>query len=927
MMVVQFDVEIGPDLKIIQPAVQFTEEDFRAICFSSLPERSSSKETRCQFHSFRFNSTTFRETELHGYSLFSQQKTPSSSRGYTQESLVIISRLDYPQLFNACLQLMADIVDHNREFNLSVQDENDQIYTQVRRKIHDKDGFEDDSSFFRKRKHKHSPSIQMLDEKLPVIHTAISNISQWPNPDPNSNLELGFLGTIINLSIPLYESMPLLGTVDLDTSSVNFHSMGSTSRGASKFSVSTSDLNSFSCDPRLYTWHDAPVITATEPSSNWDYLINYVSDIADLYILYEYMLLGKPIVVYANSPHLCSTFISLLVDLIRPIPYAGRIREYVTIHSCPSDMDSGIIGVTNPFLVRGIQNEDTLLFVLSSNSGNSKQSGSLSAPVQYYRTYHNGVGILHRQSTLRQTQSIAAGMATNMASNMAFNSSNEKPDVVMANAPPVNGGSAVPARQQQSSSWTTRFLSKYIPALGFSGDRLQHRHVEKSGISRPILSTFAKLPTSFNAYGTNMAKTHKRTQSHVSEFESEEANREEEAKIAKSVRSARRSILKNRLLYPDQKFLATLTRLISQAQSWSGSPNKNVERSIDFVIRFHFATLTARFLGPLACYLDPMEKDEEDSKPKLAFAQTEFIHDLVSPTTSPRRRDSFRISRTGNSLRRRSMVPSIGSATSNGGNSVSMDSLQDTHSSTSVVTPVIKLPNSPPSVALSPAVAIASAPLLCPITSQNQVQSPPTTTTTSTTMATATAPVVMESAGLGAPAGGQSVSILRNLSRKSLGGSKGGSTVSLISTSSPDHGSPGGGRSSMLSLSSLGIKFPPSSVTLGDSAQGKSSFEENDEEGYNDIFECRSPPALPLQPPPPSQPRHRASFKRFSGRFSLATPQELEPPLSSSPRPKSEDMSMANSVDTENHLYHHHNLKNSSKRRLIFTNKPFTNHL
>ena len=113
----------------------------------------------------------------------------------------------------------------------------------------------------------------------------------------------------------------------------------------------------------------------------------------------------------------------------------------------------------------------------------------------------------------------------------------------------------------------------------------------------------------------------------------------------------------------------------------------------------------------------------------------------------------------------------------------------------------------------------------------------------------------------------------------------------------------------MLSLSSLGIKFPPSSVTLGDSAQGKSSFEENDEEGYNDIFECRSPPALPLQPPPPSQPRHRASFKRFSGRFSLATPQELEPPLYSSPRPKSEDMSMANSVDTENHLYHHHNLK------------------
>ncbi|KAF5117910.1 hypothetical protein DV454_000803 [Geotrichum candidum] len=507
IMVVQFDVEIGPDLKIIQPAIQFTEEDFQAICFSSLPERSSSKESKSQFHSFRFQSSTFPDTVLHGYALFSQQRSRSSSRGYIQESLVIVSRLDYPQLFNACLQLMADIVDHNREFNSSVEEENDMIYSQIRRKIHDRDGFiEDDDSSIRKRKLAHSTSVNsLLDEKLPIIHTAISNISQWPDPDPNSTLELGFLGTIINLSIPLYDSSPLLGTIDLDTKSANFHSHNV--KGLSKHSVSTSDLTNFSCDPKLYTQHNAPVITATEPSANWDYLVNFVSDISDLYILYEYMLLAKPIVVYSSSPHLCSSFISLLVDLIRPIPYAGRIREYVTIHTCPSDMDSGIIGVTNPFLVKGIAKSDTLLFVLSppENLSNSAKKALMSAPFQYYRTFHNGVGVLRRQSILRQSQSVNA-MSTTPLSSM------EKTDVAMNS--PLAVTSPLGNRQSHANaSWTSRLFSRYISNFGFNNGKMHRRHIDKTGISMPITSTFAKLPTSFSAFGANITKTHKRNQS------------------------------------------------------------------------------------------------------------------------------------------------------------------------------------------------------------------------------------------------------------------------------------------------------------------------------------------------------------------------------------------------------------------------------
>lgn len=855
IMLVQFDVEIGPDMKIIQPAVQFTEEDFRAICFSALPERASSntKEARSQFHSFRFESTTFPGTDLMGYALFSQQKAPFTFRGYVQESLVIISRLDYPQLFNACLQLMVDVVDHNLEFNTTVQDENDQIYSQVRRRIHDKDGFEDDSISFLKRKYPTASASQMLDEKLPVIHTAISNISQWPDPDPNSTLELGFLGTIINLSIPLYMSMPLLGTVDLDTTSVNFHRSANV-KHASKFSASTSDLSSFSCDPRLYLPHSPPVITATEPSTNWDYMINFLPNASDLFILYEYMLLAKPIVVYASTPHHCSTFISLLVDLIRPVPYAGRIREYVTIHTCPNDLDSGITGVTNPFLVRGVQDPNTLVIVLSSTStsgSNKRGSGFISAPFQYYRTYHNGVGVLRRQATLRHTQSIDGEIT------LTSPLEKETADVVMTNAPAL----AVPARQpqaQQQPSWTSKLFSRYMPGFG-PADRLKHRKIDKSGISKPITATFQKLPTSFNTYTANITKTHKRTQSSASEVETEKANREEEANIKNQVRSARRGILKSRLLFPDQAFLASLARLIAQAQAQAQAGKTGTpvapEKSIDFAIRFHFATLTARFLGPLACYLDPMDvghdhqngsiSEDVEDQPKLAFAQSEFMHDLVSPASSPRRRNSFR----GRGLRR-----SLGVSGGGSPSSVSRSS------PTSVTVSPTKSPSS--SAGASSTLVRATSPI--PLGAGEPGLATTTVATAAADGSTTSPP----------GAAGHTVSLLRNLSRKSLAG--GQSSVSLVrSGDSLDAAMVGGthsaGRSSMLSLSSLGLRFSAAAASSNDEGGGDAGTHATGaastagSEDHDMCYRPNSPPALPLHPP--LSPKRRTS-KRFSGMFS-----------------------------------------------------------
>lgn len=513
VMLVQFDINIGPDLKIIQPPIEFTESDFSKLCFSALPERQlGGVDTRSEYHSFRFQSETFSE-ELHGFALFGRRKQDGMVRGYIQESWVIVSRFDFPKLFNNCLRRMADEAGNNVLID-------------------------EDSSSVRKRKLDEEVPQDLLGACLPVIYTGLSNISFWPDPQSSSILELGFLGTVITLTIPKSQSTPLIGIMDLNTDSIK-----------PRFSLSTSNLTLSSS---LNTNNNH--ITATDPSESWDYMMNFVSDLSDLYIFYEYMILAKPILVYSSSPHLCSSLISLLIDLIRPIFPSNRIREYVTIQTCPSDLDNGITGLTNPFLVHGVQHEDTLVYIMTKEP---EQKRMFLAPF----SNRSNSGQNRRQSTLRQSQSVAS---------------------------------------MNNHSWTSRIFA----TLGFSGDRLQHRKVDKTGISRPIISSFAKLPTSYTPPPFQVQPPE----------DSDQLNREEELKLKHSLKSSMKNILRNRLLTPDTKFLASLNDL----------PGK----SVDFAIRYHFASLTAKFLGPLRKFCEDQGHLNMEEFAKEQFMS--YLHETKS---------------------------------------------------------------------------------------------------------------------------------------------------------------------------------------------------------------------------------------------------------------------------------------------------------
>ena len=98
---------------------------------------------------------------------------------------------------------------------------------------------------------------------------------------------------------------------------------------------------------------------ADQPVAPWEKLIRYMPSLWDLYKVFERLLLSESVVVIAKNPQVCSEVISALIDLIRPIPYAGNCRPFVIMQSefFASNLEQGpnrsfIIGITNPFLLK-----------------------------------------------------------------------------------------------------------------------------------------------------------------------------------------------------------------------------------------------------------------------------------------------------------------------------------------------------------------------------------------------------------------------------------------------------------------------------------------------------------------------------------------------------------------------------------------------
>ncbi|KAK9323989.1 hypothetical protein V1517DRAFT_272801 [Lipomyces orientalis] len=318
-----FNVDIGPEFECIYPPVNFSEQDLKTICFSSFPEQSYS-ENALTFHTFRFKPTSNLQLPSSAFSPILSQ-SPFPNEGYLYGYVVFQQRKDTSRVRHYSQKSLALISPF--EFPA--------LFELVVRKA---------------AKYCFGPVL------VPTLQTAAGHIACWPDPEAvmtkfnaagngkRKGLDLAYLGDKIRVLVSSDPLLPLADFVGNDSDVYLFGKVGS-----------------------------------------WGTLVKELVDVAELYTMYELVMLGQSVAVLANTPSMCSKLVSNVVDLIKPIPYTGLVRDYITMYS---DIESlniisanpvpGVIGFTNPFLAQMVNEcEGAVSLVDISTHHATRRSSSL----------------------------------------------------------------------------------------------------------------------------------------------------------------------------------------------------------------------------------------------------------------------------------------------------------------------------------------------------------------------------------------------------------------------------------------------------------------------------------------------------------------------------------------------------------------------
>ncbi|KAK0434313.1 hypothetical protein EV421DRAFT_1840584 [Armillaria borealis] len=275
--IVDFDIDSGPVVNGIFPPLFLLPEESENIAFLSFPD-SLQFDQGSQNHSFRIRehqlsiSSEKRPAPIDGYiygfSHFSQRRDPTSKRGYEQRSLVFLTHHPYPALFSSLSSIFGPLFSAHG---------------------------------------------------LPMLETACYNIATWSDPTPGATVELGFLGSVLQVELP----------------------------------HCTDEQQLTECDPKSH------ILASSSPFFPPPVLL-FEASLSHLWSIWECVVLCEPILIFGASPSQTSQAIWWLRDLLRPIPTAGDIRPYFTIHDRDHSAlvnklppKSGLLlGVTNPFFER-----------------------------------------------------------------------------------------------------------------------------------------------------------------------------------------------------------------------------------------------------------------------------------------------------------------------------------------------------------------------------------------------------------------------------------------------------------------------------------------------------------------------------------------------------------------------------------------------
>jgi len=184
-----------------------------------------------------------------------------------------------------------------------------------------------------------------FDHGNTLLEVAYQNILSWPELKLGQTYELPILGYILTFHVPHTR-----GTPHIIDPSVKQHTFST-------------------------PWTEMKLVSNLKSIDLHNCFKGFTNK---LWMLWEMVLLGEPILVISQTPPMCSDSVLALVSLISPLRYCGDYRPYFTIHDTDfhkytstqsnNQIPSSIIGVTNPFFLKAFGHWPNILTVGNSNS-------------------------------------------------------------------------------------------------------------------------------------------------------------------------------------------------------------------------------------------------------------------------------------------------------------------------------------------------------------------------------------------------------------------------------------------------------------------------------------------------------------------------------------------------------------------------------
>lgn len=221
-----------------------------------------------------------------------------------------------------------------------------------------------------------------FEQGMPALEAFCQDVRNWPAPEPGARLHLAMLGSVISVDLPIQSQFQ----TSLAAEARIVQNLNAPGKARSGLHIKPDSRNRRGSE-------EEPILASIPCTPLFDI---FRESLDDLWLLWECLLLADPILVVGPDPRICSEAVWHLLDLIRPIPFAGDFRPFFTIHDydfktlvTKNKPNAGVIlGVTNPFMLQACKHWPHVFKVgngtgktssLASKANNRKSSGGVSA--------------------------------------------------------------------------------------------------------------------------------------------------------------------------------------------------------------------------------------------------------------------------------------------------------------------------------------------------------------------------------------------------------------------------------------------------------------------------------------------------------------------------------------------------------------------